>query len=113
MAMSLAGCPAYVDVEVNNNSDASIYAVYSSGYEFEIKAGETDSLRYGLDCISIKYKNEILEYTPITPPNDFYDKGVFSTSLYATFYSDKSLFIHQNAEISADRIELASNCNIE
>lgn len=111
LASLLSGCPVDVNILLKNESDEPIYVVYSTGYQSKIMPSKTENEKYVGECVKIKYKEEVFRYLAKNPPSNFYDVSMFSSTLYATFTSDRELVLHPKNGVTAGTFKLSMGCS--
>ena len=89
----MAGCPVTFEVKLTNEAGSNIYIVYAPGYEVEIKPGETKKEVYQPGCIRIRIDGEVYEYQGLVPSDEYFDVGIFASSIRAVFTNDRKFKI--------------------
>jgi len=108
--LALAGCPVTVKAQVTNESDSDIAILYSTGYESVISLGETKEELYKFDCFLVKTGGELLEFQQIRPPDDYFETGVSSSTIYSVFTADREFKLYKKDGSASDVILLQRGC---
>jgi len=101
----LTGCPATLNIQVTNDSNADILILYSTGYESLIASGETKEEIYKYDCLRIKSNGKTYEFQANIIIDEYIETGKFSSNVYATFTKNYEFEIHQKNKSNIVKLE--------
>jgi len=109
--LALVGCPVTVKIAVTNESESEIAVFYPTGYESRIGIGETKKEIYDFDCFWIKAEGQLYEYQPVRPPDNYFDVGPFSSTIYAVFTDELEFKLYRKNGNNIDMIMLENGCD--
>ncbi len=112
MTLLISGCPATLFGVMKNQSTHEIHVLppFDTKNNWQIKPGESDSVQWYQECITIKTNNHMKYFSSYPIPENTIKKGTFFGEISVTFKDEKLYFIDNSGNlIEAKQIATCGN----